>query len=1099
MGPSRRRVPGVAVCLGMALAGCGGGSSDSPVQPPPPSPDFSLSISTTTVSVSQGATAAPLSVSVTAIRGFAGSVQVTFAGLPTGVISDPSGPFNVAAGSSQAVVLGATAGATPGSFDVTVQGASAGLSHSASLQLAVTAKAPPPSLPRTTYARTDSLPASDDPPGEPHRRRIVYDKARQRVFVANRAMNRIEVFSSGDQTSLGQIAVPAPTSVDLSIDGKTLWIGSEVEQIVAADPETLTVQARYPVDGLTPVPTVPNMLFNLPTEVVALANGKLFVRLLRTDAAMSMLTLWDPATNAFTDLTPRAPALFQNGAGVIARSGDRTRVIVASNDSSATYAVFDASGNLVVQGNSLGAGTIPLLAANADGSLFAVFLSAGINSALYLLDGGLNLTGARGATAIHGMTFSPDGQRLYLSENDDLPPAISVLDASSLLLLGQVPDLRLNGLRSEIEDADDTGLLFGIVNRGVSFLDAATPGSLLDSPPVFSETPAAAPSEGPAGGGTTITLIGQNLRDGAQVTFGRNPASAVNVLGGTQVQATSPPSQTNASINLTAYFPNGWLALAPDGFSYGPRILETSPNALRSDGGDEIRILGYGFGSDAGKISVAIGGKAASIEQVEDLSGVAPSLGLDPTYPFPLEEITVRTPAGTAGKADLQVTSPAGSATASGAVQFLRNMQTFALPGPYGFIVYDQGRKRAYLSANGRLDVFDVSAGQFSTALAPAGGWPPVADLRGMALTADNSQLVVADFGGQNVYLLSPDAAGNENVVFVGGVPGFLNSGPVRVAATSTGKVFVGMSGESAGACSQCLGQLDLTTQPIQVQVASQPEISALTGTPLVQSAAQGNQVFLAFGASPGGPVAVWNASTNGFVSAVGSSSAADLATAANGTKFATISALGIPTPADVWDIDLKLALRAAVSEKQNIPGSVNVPGLTLHPSGALLYRPFQTGAPGNPGTRGGVDIVNAWTAALKLRVYLPEPFLTAADALHGSFLATDEWGQKIFALTQSGLTVVELASVPVGIGAASPASVPAAGGTVVTIRGSGFLSGARVTVGGTAASVNFIDADTLEVTTPAMSAGPQRIVVTNPDGESDALDAAFAAASTVN
>jgi hypothetical protein len=131
--------------------------------------------------------------------------------------------------------------------------------------------------------------------------------------------------------------------------------------------------------------------------------------------------------------------------------------------------------------------------------------------------------------------------------------------------------------------------------------------------------------------------------------------------------------------------------------------------------------------------------------------------------------------------------------------------------------------------------------------------------------------------------------------------------------------------------------------------------------------------------------------------------------------------------------------------------------------------------------------------------VYLPEPFLTAADALHGSFLATDEWGQKIFALTQSGLTVVELASVPVGIGAASPASVPAAGGAVVQIRGSGFVSGARVTVGGTTAAVNFIDADTLEVTTPAMSAGPQRIVVTNPDGESDALDAVFAAASTVN
>jgi len=41
--------------------------------------------------------------------------------------------------------------------------------------------------------------------------------------------------------------------------------------------------------------------------------------------------------------------------------------------------------------------------------------------------------------------------------------------------------------------------------------------------------------------------------------------------------------------------------------------------------------------------------------------------------------------------------------------------------------------------------------------------------------------------------------------------------------------------------------------------VQSHPQITTLSGSPLVQSAASGNHVFVAFGASLGGPVAVWN------------------------------------------------------------------------------------------------------------------------------------------------------------------------------------------------------------------------------------------------
>ncbi len=104
----------------------------------------------------------------------------------------------------------------------------------------------------------------------------------------------------------------------------------------------------------------------------------------------------------------------------------------------------------------------------------------------------------------------------------------------------------------------------------------------------------------------------------------------------------------------------------------------------------------------------------------------------------------------------------------------------------------------------------------------------------------------------------------------------------------------------------------------------------------------------------------------------------------------------------------------------------------------------------GNAGVKGGIDILDAHTGLLLLRILLPQQFMTAADALHGSFLATDENGQRLFALTSqdgtaqnAGITVVTLANVPLGFGTLSPANGPAAGGTTLTIRGSGFAAGA--------------------------------------------------------
>lgn len=397
------------------------------------------------------------------------------------------------------------------------------------------------------------------------------------------------------------------------------------------------------------------------------------------------------------------------------------------------------------------------------------------------------------------------------------------------------------------------------------------------------------------------------------------------------------------------------------------------------------------------------------------------------------------------------------------------------------------------------MDVFDLQQNLFISTIQPPGGPPPNAGLLGLALTPDGSQLVVADFGAQNVYLLDP-VKGTGSTVFVGGVSGFTNSGPARVAATSVQTVFVSLSGEggTSGACSTCLAQMNLSASPPTIQPAPQPEVTSLTGAPLLQSNAAGDQVFLAFASAPGGPLASWNASSpNHFVTSAANSSAIDLTTSTDGTTFA----LGANGTAEVHAPNFTISSIPALPELTQIPGRVSVPGMVLHPTGALLYQPFLTGAPGSLGVQGGVDIFDAHSGALRLRIFLPQQFMTDVDGLHGSFLATDENGQRLFAITSSdgtaqnaALTIAQLAAVPLGIGTIQPSTVAATGGATVTIRGSGFVSGAGIAINAKAATVSFKDVNTLSVTVPALTPGPQRITITNPDGESVSLDAAITA-----
>ncbi len=993
------------------------------------------------------------------------------------------------------MLFGAAINAATGNFTVSAQGTSGSLSHGANLALTVQT-ATGPALPRTTYVRTDSTAAADDPFGEPHHRHIAYDSASKHIFVANRAMNRVEVFSSADQTRIAQIMIPGASSADISADGATVWIGTYLNDIVSIDTTSLRIKARYPLTGLAPIP---NTIFDRPVEILPLSKGKAMVRLRQPAFSEALLALWDPSANSLTDLTSRAPALFQNGVGVLVRSGDHSKVFATANDLSGEVAILDSVGNVLAGPMSIGSGLISRIAANTDGSRFATVLIPNGSPQLLLLDAALTQTGSYAASTVQGLTFSRDGNFLYVSESSSGAAFITVLDGHTAKVIGRLADVAVQGISSEIEDAGETGLLFALSNRGVSFIDAANPATLSLPAAVLAAAPSVQPSEGPLTGGTAVVVSGRDLTSPAQLKFGSQSAVNVAVSGATQIQANTPPSAVNGAVNVTAYFQNGWLALAPDAFSYGPQILQILPNAGTSAGDDSVQIYGYGFGSDPTKITVKIGGANSLVQKVESVANIASSLGLDSTYPFSLERITVQTAPGSPGKADVLVTSAAGSASSAKSFQVLQSVQSYPKPGRYKFLAYDQKRQRVYLSSVNNVDVFDLQQKKFIASLLPPGSLSVSSDLPGLALTPDGSQLIVADFGAQNVYLVDP-VTGTRTTVVVGGVPGYASSGPARVAATSTQAVFVGLSGEggSPSACSACLAQMDLTASPPTIQPAPQPEVSSLTGAPLVQSDASGDRVFVAFGAAPAGSLAVWNATApNQFATSNVNTSTTDLGAAADGTIF-SVQANGTT---EIRSADLALNAVPAAPELKQIPGRVPVPGLTLHPSGALIYQPFLTGSPGSAGVKGGIDILDAHSGALRLRIFLPQQFLTDVDGLHGNFLATDENGQRFFALASSdgtaqnaSLTVVQLANVPLGIGAVSPSAVSAVGGGTLSIRGSGFRNGITAMINGKIANATFKDSDTLSILVPALSSGAQQLTLTNPDGETVSLDAAFTA-----
>jgi hypothetical protein len=118
-------------------------------------------------------------------------------------------------------------------------------------------------------------------------------------------------------------------------------------------------------------------------------------------------------------------------------------------------------------------------------------------------------------------------------------------------------------------------------------------------------------------------------------------------------------------------------------------------------------------------------------------------------------------------------------------------------------------------------------------------------------------------------------------------------------------------------------------------------------------------------------------------------------------------------------------------------------------------------------------------------------------------FSRLPSWVVAISFLGLSGMSVgcgdsmsspTPTSSTPVGLTllSVSPGSGPTVGGDFIRLSGSGFRSGANVTLDGVAAHVTRVTSTVIDARTLAHAPGPVDVVVTNPDGQTGTLKAVY-------
>lgn len=972
---------GLAVAVLLISIGCGGGGSAAAGGGgnPPPSPSFSLSLSSSSLYISTVATGS-ITVNVTGSNGFDSSVSITVSNLPSGVTISPSSA-NILAGQSQQFTFSAATSTSASTSPVSVTGNSGTQSQQVALDLEVAAGTGKIALSRTRYVATNAV--------QPYT--VLFDSANNRFFMSDPGSNQIFVLDGTTQKLIGSIVVPGAYGMDETPDHSILYAGTQIGDVYAIDPAKMVVTSRYIASHIGTKGYQAYVVQVMANGELALLGGQGGI----SDVdGYSSFAFWDPATNALQTGQEIGGCAGGGYIFTFAASGDRSLLVLENQNVSGMTASEICTVNPVTQlVNSIPITGSPVVP-TPDGKSILV-LVFGISAQIDVLDA---QTLIQTATFQVGdfpsgtyMVVSPDSSTVYLAP--ELGGIACAFNISTGAQIGWIPDIYTEPIGTWITAIDNTGLVAGVNVEGIGFLDAAA----MQTGPVGLPhlNGYVSPNTGPVSGGTEVNTYFPPSSDIAAVYFGQTPATAIT-SSSSQLYATTPLGSSGA-VDVTLLMSDGGANYLPEAFSYGPSILEVTPNASTADGGGTGVIFGFGFGSITGNEQIPQGLQVSVGGQTVPITAFNPSGYSYGTAPTALESLSFTIPAGAAGTvSDISVTTPSGAATLNGGMQYFPAVQQVALSGTASLAqgIYDPTRKVYYFTDAAEIRVYSRSGNQWLTPIqVPAAPSGTTHRLWGMALSPNGSNLAVADMSAGMIYLINPDSPASVqsfvfNQAYVSGTPvPSTSTSPAAVAVSNAGEIYIA-SFTTGGTGFDAFFKL----QPSSGQVTDYG-LTDCAMAPLYKLAISSDNslVFLNDGGIVGSVHTAGDQLTIAAAEPGGCDGDYDLTLSSGQATFEASSYL--------YDENLNGQSYLVLSDRDSSYISY-VYGTQLSPDGTLLFQP----------STNGIDVIDGRLGILLTRIALPVSLSQNYDAL-----VADGEDNVLIAITGtsgSGIALVDLSSV---------------------------------------------------------------------------------------
>jgi IPT/TIG domain len=596
------------------------------------------------------------------------------------------------------------------------------------------------------------------------------------------------------------------------------------------------------------------------------------------------------------------------------------------------------------------------------------------------------------------------------------------------------------------------------------------------------------PAHGPLAGGTTVTITGTGLSGTTAVSIGGSPATIVGTPSAGTVTVTTPASTSVGPAALTLTSPGG-TGLGTYTYDALPTVLSVLPGSGPDDGGTVVTVLGTGFtGATAVKFGTT-NGTALTVNS--DLS------------------LTVTSPPGSPGMADVTVVTPSGTSAVSALDRFTY-LDTHAVPTVSGVL------PAVGPTTGGTLTTL-TGTGFTGTTAVTFGGTAGTA----VTVLTDTTILVTSPAhaaGAVDVRVTDPNGtsatSSDDRFTYVapGSIPvvtGVTPAGGPPGGGTAVTISGIGFTGASAvafgGNPATSVTVVNDTTITAVSPAGSVGSVDVRVTNPTGQSLALPLDLFTYVAAPSIVTVLPGDGPTTGGTTV-----------ALAGTGFTGATAVtfgGVPGTDLAVSSDLTLTVTTPAHAAGAVPVVVVGPGGSSAPS-TFTYDPAPavTSVVANTGTTDGGDLVtvngSGFTGATAVRfdgvagtpvLVLPTSILVTTPAHAAGVVDVTVESPNGTSAIVPGDQFTYVAPAPTLTGL-SPGNGPAGGGTTLTLTGTGFTGATAVNFDAVPGTDVAVASDTsLTVTSPAHAAGASTVTVVGPGGTSAGQPFTFNAAPAIS